>query len=375
MKLSLEKNILSHVTSIAQGVANPQQKAMPILGNILIRAQEDGAVVFEASDMDSCVRCTVSGDVETPGSITVNAKRFHDFVERMPDGTVSLDFSGPKAVIRSGAIVYDLATQSDEDFPTWPDLQPNLTLELESPTLKRMLQHVLFALPQRDPRKVLLGSLFDIKDNRLTCVATDGKKLGLSQCNVPVIQGAQPHQTVIPGRLLSEIRRVARTEGEIKLLIGDRQVAFDMGNILYLVNRIDGNYPNYDAVIPDDFTKELTLNRQALLNEVDRAKVISEEQNNSIILRFSSGRIEFSASTSNVGSLHSEMPVEYDGESFDIAFNHIYLSETLRVMDSENVVMHIKQNTSPVVFKIPEQEDSLFLVMPIKLTDIAEYQT
>ncbi|MFW6304062.1 MAG: DNA polymerase III subunit beta [Candidatus Sumerlaeota bacterium] len=372
MKLSFEKDLLAHATDATQTMANTSS-SLPILGNILISADDGGNVTLEASDMESCVRCTIQAEVQQAGSITVPAKTFHSIVRELPSGNVSLDFSSQLAEIVAGGNQYQLTTQSPEDFPTWPDLSAVTTLTLEQKTLKRILSHVLYALPQRDPRKVLLGALFDVKDNQLTCVTTDGKKLGLSKCDLGEIEGAQPSSAIIPGKLLNEILRNLKDEGTVRVLIGERQVGFELDNLVYLGNRIDGIFPNYEMVIPADFTREIRLNRERFLNEVRRAAIISEEHNNSIIMRFEPGKINFSSRTYEVGSFQGTIDIDYDGEAFDIAFNHIYLTESFRVIESEEVIMKIKQNTAPVVFVMPDDDSSLFLVMPIKLTDIAEF--
>lgn len=373
MKLRFAKDVLAHATAVTQSLANAQS-SLPILANILITAGKDGRAVFEASDMESCVRCTVEAEVTKAGSTTVHAKRFHAIVAGLPEGDVDLDFSGQLAGISGGGKDYNLTTQSPEDFPSWPDLQAGTTIEIEQAALKRILSHVLFALPQRDPRKVLLGSLFDIKDNELICVATDGKKLGLSRQALAKVEGIQPAQAIIPGRILHEVHRNLKDEGTLRLLIGERQIAFDMGNIVYLSNRIDGVFPNYEMVIPNEFTKEILLPRADFISEIHRASLISEERNNSIIMRFEPGRIEFTARTYEVGSFRGTLDIDYQEDPFDIAFNHVYLSETFRVIEGDKVLMKMKQNNAPVVFVMPENPNSLFLVMPIKLTDIAEYQ-
>ncbi len=372
MKLAFEKDLLAYATNATHGVAN-SQSSLPILGNILISAGPDGNCVFEASDMEACVRCTINGEVTEPGAITVPARTFNSIVRELPEGRVELDFTGALAGITCGGNQYQLTTQTPEDFPSWPDLQAVTTISLEQTTLRRILSHVLYALPQRDPRKVLLGALFDIKDNELLCVTTDGKKLGLSRSDLPEIEGVQPTSAIIPHKILSEVHANLKDEGMVRLLIGERQVAFDLGDLLYLSNRIDGIFPNYEMVIPAEFTKEIRIDRVRFIEEVRRAAIISEERNNSIIMRFEPGKIHFSSRTYEVGSFQGSLDIDYDGEAFDIAFNHNYLSDTFRVIEGEEVIMKIKQNTAPVVFVMPESDQSLFLVMPIKLTDIADF--
>lgn len=353
-------------------MANPQS-SLAILGNILVTATADGNVTFEASDMEACVRCQVTAEVETPGSVTVPAKTFHNIVRELPSGQVELDFSSALAGITCGGNQFQLTTQTPEDFPSWPDLQAATTITVEQKTLKRILGHILYALPQRDPRKVLLGAYFDIRDSELICVTTDGKKLGLSRCDVPEVEGVMPTAAIIPHKTLNEVYSNLKNEGMVRLLIGERQIAFDMGNLLYLSNRIDGIFPNYEMVIPADFTKEIRLNRAAFVEEIRRAAIISEERNNSIVMRFEPGKINFSSRTYDVGSFQGSVAIDYDGEAFDIAFNHNYLTDSFKVIEGEEVIMKIKQNTSPVVFVTPDNDKSLFLVMPIKLTDIAEF--
>ncbi len=286
---------------------------------------------------------------------------------------MELEFTSSLASIKCGGDQYQLTTQSAEDFPSWPDLQAGTTLSIEQKTVKRILGNILYALPLRDPRKVLLGALFDIKNNELVCVTTDGKKLGLSRCDLPEVEGVQPTSAIIPHKILTEVHHNLKDEGMVRLLIGERQVAFDLGNLLYLSNRIDGIFPNYEMVIPKEFSKLIPLNRNRFMEVVSRAALLSEERNNSVIMRFENGRIRISSRTYEMGSYQGVLEVEYDGDPFDIAFNHVYLNDTLRVIGTDTIVMKIMQNTAPVVFVEANDDKSLFLVMPIKLTDIADF--
>jgi DNA polymerase-3 subunit beta len=204
-------------------------------------------------------------------------------------------------------------------------------------------------------------------------VTTDGKKLGLSRCDLPEVEGVQPTSAIIPHKILTEVHHNLKDEGMVRLLIGERQVAFDLGNLLYLSNRIDGIFPNYEMVIPKEFSKLIPLNRNRFMEVVSRAALLSEERNNSVIMRFENGRIRISSRTYEMGSYQGVLEVEYDGDPFDIAFNHVYLNDTLRVIGTDTIVMKIMQNTAPVVFVEANDDKSLFLVMPIKLTDIADF--
>jgi len=371
MKLTFAKEQLVKAASITQSLVNVQS-SLPVLANVLIETEGEGAV-FVATDLESSVRCTVPAKVDAAGRTTVPARTFAELVKELPEGEASLELEGDLVKIQAEENSYHLQTMPPEDFPSWPQLSPHSTLVLGQADLGGMLGRILFAIPQRDPRKVLLGALFDVRNGHLIVVATDGKKLGYSRRALVESAGARDISAIIPHKILFEVQRHLGDEGEVKIQISERQVAFDLGDVVYLSSKIDGTFPNYEMVIPKEINRQVRFDRDEFAAAIRRASIISEEKNNSIILRLAPERARITSRTYDVGDYEGRFPVNYEGDPFDIAFNHKYLTEVMRIMADKAVVMRVKQTSSPVIFVNESDEDSIYLIMPIKMSDLADF--
>lgn len=370
MKVTFAKDQLVKAAAITQSMVNPQT-SLPVLANILIEAEGE-RVVFVTTDLEASVRCIVQAKVAEPGRTTVPARTFADLVRELPEGEVTLEIEGNLVKVHSEDNSYHLQTMPAEDFPSWPEIKPLSTLSIEQAQLAGMLGRVLFAVPQRDPRKVLLGALFDVKDGALIAVATDGKKLGYCRRELAEVVGDRETSAIVPHKILIEVQRALMAEGEVKILIGDRQVAFDMGDVIFMANKIDGTYPNYQMVIPKEVAREVKFGKNEFAAAVRRASIISEEKNNSIVLRIEPERARITSRTYDVGDYEGRFPINYEGEAFDIAFNHKFLIEVMRIIQDNSVAMRVKTNISPVIFVNETDEDSIYLIMPIKMSDLSD---
>ena len=357
--ISLIHNIVSSTTS------------MPILSNILLEAKDDEASV-SGTDMESFGRVRLKARVEEAGRVAAPAKLLADIVRLLPDSEVTLETSGGRMVITCNRNTYQLSTMPADDFPEWPRLQPASTLTLRQLDLRRVLHNTMFAIPNRDPRKVLMGVLFDLSEGKLICVATDGRKLGKTVIEPIEVVGQMQIQTIIPERILKEIDHAIGEEGEIQLAIADRQVMFTLSNLCYVANRIEGTYPKYESVIPQSFKRTIRVQKNSLADAIDRAAILAERKHHSIVLKFVTGQIEINAQSFDDGSYEGIVETDYTGEPFKIAFNHQYLQEIFKVTPDPVVDMKIKESNAPVVFECESEPDSIFLVMPVRLADVEE---
>jgi DNA polymerase-3 subunit beta len=257
-----------------------------------------------------------------------------------------------------------------DDFPDWPKLEAETTLTLRQADLKRILHNTMFAIPARDPRKVLMGVLFDVHEGRLTCVATDGRKLGKTVVEPVEVRGKRRGQAIIPEAILREIDHAIGEEGEIELAIGERQVMFRLSNLSYVSNRIEGTYPKYESVIPQSFTRTIKIAKTLLADAIARAAILAERKHHSIVLKFGAGQIDIVAQSFETGSYEGVIETDYDGEPFKIAFNHHYLQEIFKVIPDEVIDMKLKESNAPVVFEVESDPDTLYLVMPVRMTDL-----
>lgn len=368
MKVVFERQPLASGIALIHNVVSTTT-SMPILSNILIEAASEDTSI-SGTDMESFGKVRLKARVEEAGRVTVPARLLADIVRLLPEGEVTLETSGARMTIQCNRNTYQLSTMPADDFPDWPRLQPLTTIVLRQADLKRILHNTMFAIPTRDPRKVLMGVLFDVAEGRLTCVATDGRKLGKTSVEPVEIIGQAQAQAIIPERILKEIDHAIGEEGEIQLAISERQIMFTLSNLCYVANRIEGTYPKYDAVIPQSFKRTIKIQKTNLADAINRAAILAERKHHSIILKFVPRQIEINAQSFEDGTYEGVVETDYEGEIFKIAFNYQYLQEIFKVTPDAMVDMKLKESNAPVVFECESDPDALFLVMPVRMADL-----
>lgn len=374
MRIRFKKADLLPAAAIVQSVANPQS-TLPILSNVRINTEHDNLVNFWATDYETRVRISVPAEVETKGEITVPAKTFYDLVKELPeDGEVILEASGRGATITCRDIRAELATMPARDFPAWPEMQTKASFDVPQADLKQVLQKVLFAVPVRDPRKVLLGALFEIRTDSLAAIATDGKIL--ARMKIPLqakFEGAADDlNVIIPHKIMDELNRTLGDDGSVNVSFDDKQVAFRLNRIEYVSNQVDGKYPNYEAVVPKEFSRELRFQKPPMLAAIRRAAILSDIKNSAVTVHFHDDRVSIEAENYDKGRIHEEIPAVVQGEDFKIVFNYKFLQDVMKAIDKEEVVLQVNQPTTPAVFRGADEESYLYLVMPIKLTELRD---
>jgi DNA polymerase-3 subunit beta len=368
MKVVFERQPLASGIALIQNIVS-SATTMPILANVLIEAEGEQASI-RGTDLESFGQVQLNARVEETGRVTAPARLFSDIVRRLPEGDVTLETTGARMTIECNKNRYELSTMPADDFPDWPRLEPDLTLTLRQADLKRVLHNTMFAIPTRDPRKVLMGVLFDMSDGRLIAVATDGRKLGKCVIEPVEVRGKKQGQAIIPEGILREIDHAIGEEGEISLAISERQVMFQLSNLCYISNRIEGTYPKYESVIPQSFTRTIKIQKTTLADAIARGAILAERKHHSIILKFGAGQIEIAAQSFETGSYEGVVETDYDGEPFRIAFNHNYLQEIFKVTPDEIINMKLKESNAPVVFEVDSEPDTLYLVMPVRMTEL-----
>lgn len=375
MRIRFKKADLLPAAAIVQSVANPQS-TLPILSNVRISTEHDNLVNFWATDYETRVRIDVPATVETRGEITVPARTFYDLIKELPeDGEVILEATGKGATIKCREIRAELATMPARDFPAWPEMQTKASFDLPQRDLKQLLAKVLFAVPVRDPRKVLLGSLFEIRNDTVAAVATDGKILARAKMPYQTDMTDKPADmnVIIPHKIMDELIRTLGDDGTVNVSFDERQVAFRLNRIEYVSNQIDGKYPNYEAVVPKEFSRELRFQKPPMLSAIRRAAILSDIKNSAITVHFQGDKVIIEAESYDKGRIHEEIPAVVEGEDFKIVFNYKFMQDVLKNLDKEEVVLQVNQPTTPAVFRGSDEDNYFYLVMPIKLTELRDH--
>ena len=363
MKFNVSKDKLLEGLSIVQNVVSTRT-TLPILSNVLLQASE-GEIRLTTTDLDVGVRGSVEAQVERSGATTLPARRLFSIVRELPAAEIYVDVDSKNlASIRSGPSYFKILGLPEEEFPPLPRFDDAKIFTIAQKDLKDGLKKTSYAISTDETRYVLNGTLFSFKDNKLTLVATDGRRLALVDLELEFPR-SQEIDVIVPTKAVMELQRLVKDEGDVKVSIGENQIAFEINQTLLVSKLIEGNYPNYRQVIPSEAKERITLERETLLNAVRRVALLASEKSNSVKLSFSKGNIDIVATTPDVGEARESLVVMYKGREFSIAFNPEFLMAPLRNLSTDEVYLDLIDEMSPGVIKIAGP--FLYVLMPMRL--------
>jgi DNA polymerase-3 subunit beta len=365
MKLSTTTTALKHAVDLTARCADTGG-AIPAMGCVKIAT--GGATTITGTSHDLICTAALAADVGEPGEACLPAHSLSQIAGVLPDGPVEIAADGRSATITAGSSTYQLSTPNAEDFPTPLDSQPDHGFTLDSGVFREALDRVLFAVPQRDPRRVLLGVLMEVTPERTSLTATDGTILG-HRWFAP---GADcTATTILPAKLLAEARRAA-TDGPVGIGLSERGIwiATDAAN--YYATKIDGQYPPYRTVIPTQHTVEIAVDADALIALLRRAEIVADELNTSVILTVDDGTIRARSRAYEVGAFAGQIDCTYHGDTFEIAFNARNLRACVEAVDAETVLIRATEPHRAITIHHPVQQNLLTLCMPVKISELSE---
>jgi DNA polymerase-3 subunit beta len=364
MKFSVSKEKLLAGLQTVQNVVSTRT-TLPILSNVLLQAAEDH-LRLTTTDLDVGVSGAITAQIEKPGATTLPARRLATIVRELPAAEILVEVDSKNvASIRCGQSFFKILGLPEEEFPPLPKLNESRTFTIGQQVLRDALKKTSYAISTDETRYVLNGILFSFKENKLTLVATDGRRLALVDLEVEFPR-SQEVDIIVPTKAVTELGRLLGDEGDVRLSVDENQVAFQIGDTLLASKLIEGNYPNYRQVIPAEAKERVTLERELFLNAVHRVSLLSSEKSNSVKLVFSKNNIEIAANTPDVGEAKESLAVAYKGRDFSIAFNPEFLQAPLRVLTNDEVFLDLIDEMSPGVIKI--QSPFLYVLMPMRIS-------
>jgi len=363
MKFSVSKDKLLEGLSTVQNVVSTRT-TLPILSNVLLQASE-GEIRLTTTDLDVGIRGSVEAHVERTGGTTLPARRLFSIVRELPSSEIYFDVDTKNsASIRSGSSYFKILGLPEEEFPALARFEEAKIFTIAQKDLKDGLKQTSYAISVDETRYVLNGILFSFKDNKLTLVATDGRRLALVDLELEFPR-SQETEIIVPTKAVTELQRLVREEGEVKLSIGENQIAFELNRSLLVSKLIEGNYPNYRQVIPAEARERISLEREIFLTTVRRVSLVALEKSNSVRLIFSKDNIDIVANTPEVGAAKESLPVMYKGHEFSIAFNPEFLMAPLRNLSADEIYLDLIDEMSPAVIKVARP--FLYVLMPLRL--------
>jgi len=364
MKLVIEKNVLLEALQNVQSIVG-QRSTLPILSNVLLQAEGDH-ISLTTTDMEVCVKTGAPAEIEDVGGTTLPARRFFSICRELPDGQVEIEVDAKDvATIRCGSAFFKLVGLPENEFPPLPEFEESSVYTVDQSAFKEMLQKVIYAGSTDETRYILNGALLSFKDEKLTIVATDGRRLALVEQEVEFDENARV-DLVVPSKTIHELIKTLGEEGLLRIRVSETQVAFDFDQILILSKLIEGTYPNFKQVIPSQCEERIAIDRETLLLAARRVALLTDDQTASVRLTFGANKVELLTNSPEIGEARETIPVKYEGKEISIAFNPGFLMAPLRHLDSDEIFFELSDELSPGVIKT--NVPFLYVLMPIRVT-------
>jgi len=374
MKVTVTQQNLAHGLSIVSRAVSPRS-TLPVLANVLI-ATDEGRLRLSATNIELGITSWIPAQIQEEGSITVPARTFSDLITTFqPEAVVlSLDIRTQTLNVVCNSSVHDIKGIDAQDFPPVPvpDLSEGSDLNLVD--FKEMIQQVAFAASADEARPVLQGVKLEGSENQITMAATDGFRISVRK-EMLANPARQNFSIIIPARAMNELARISGDEDKTVTMViphGRGQVIFHLKNAELVSQLIDGNFPDYRAIIPRSYKTRALVSTPAFLKACKQAEIIAREGNNVVRLNIlpqegGPGKIEINAQTEETGKSDIQIESAIEGNGLLIAFNVRFLREVLEVVGTPNITLEVNANNTPGVIRPVGNDDFVHVIMPMHL--------
>lgn len=371
MKFSIDRAVLIRSLGHVQSVVE-RRGTIPILSHIKLDATTD-ALILTATDMDIEVRETVTASVKQPGAITVPAHTLYDIVRKLPDGA-QLEFSGEsggKVSIKSGSSRFSLSSLAVGDFPSLAEGDLTHHFVITSGECLALLEKTRFAMSTEETRYYLNGIYLHAAGSAdspvLRTVATDGHRLARIEVALPAGAAGMPG-VIVPRKTVAELKKLLEEgAGEIRISLSETKIRFVCGAAVLVSKLIDGTFPDYDRVIPQNNDKIMEVECRVFTQAVDRVSVIASEKSRGIKLELANGKLTLTASGNEAGTATEELDVKYAADPMEIGFNSRYLLEMMAQIEGDVVQFVLADTGNPAVVRDTADVGALYVIMPMRV--------
>ena len=357
----IRSKFLDGLKSVQNVVAG--KGSLAILQNVKIEAAEK-SMKLTTTDLDISIRADVECEVQEAGETTLPVKLLVTSITKAAEGDVEIEVDPQdKATIKAGSARFRLQGMPAVDFPKLPEEGDAYAYIVPQATIREMLRKTAYAASQDDTRRMLKGVLMSFKDEKLTMVATDGRRLALVENEMEFPKAAE-RDIVLPSKAVAELQRSLGSDGEVSIMVKQSQICFSLAGVVIYSKLMDDTYPNYRQVIPTQCREHIAIDRQLLLDALDRASVMTIDEAHSTKLIFEANVLTVSSSASEIGEARDEVPIKYAGERIETMFNPTYVMDPLKAIDDDEITIDINDGHTPAVIKcgIP----FLYVLMPLR---------
>lgn len=376
MRFTAPKKELMTALQRVQGVVE-RRNTMPILSNILIEAEKKGVRIL-ATDLEVGIQGRYQANVTEEGRIVLSARKLYEIIRELADGDVLVSSNENNWVnVESGKSRFRITGLPAEDFPAFPEIPEESFFEINPLMVAALIRHTIFATGENDSRYVLNGVLFYLKHNDLKnwclrLVGTNGHRLAVAESSLTI--DPSPFQekeisAIVPKKGMVEIKKILEDNipaTATRLALSKSQLVLERGDIVLVARLVEGNYPNYEQVIPKDNKHRTTVKKAALQGALRRVSVLAREKTHAIRLSLGKEKLLLSSNNPEVGEAHEEMEVNSPGEEIVTGFNAQYLLDIMENHDGEEVILELKDALSPCLIQ-EEGKKCFYVVMPMRV--------
>jgi DNA polymerase-3 subunit beta len=365
MKFSCDRSVLLKEVAIANEII-ASKNAISILSNIYFEAQDD-SLIIKATDMKVNFETKVPVDVQEPGSVTVYGDKFFGILNSIPDGELTFELVESKITIKTSAkrALFQLKCIASDKFPQFIAVGEE-SFEIPIKDFKEMIQETIFAVSDDETRYFMNGIFFEKSEDKFIMVATDGRRLAYiskaADAGINDFTGV-----IIPPKILSILLKRAGEEGMVSVSITDRTIFIQFGSYKLSSVLIEGQFPNYRKVIPENQSYSFTFNRLEILDALKRVSILVEQKSHRVYLGVKPGTISVYCEETEIGNAKEEIACQYEGEEISIALNYRYIEEPFKVMSDNEVSIYFTDPTRTISIMPVPKKDFFHIVMPMQL--------
>ena len=347
----------------------PTRTTLPVLSNILVETG-DGLLRVRGTDLDISVSVQTPAEIERKGAITMPAKKVADIARELPDAPVELEATGGRVALTCGRAKFRLNSLPSDEYPSFPEVPFDDGWNMRSGELQNLSAHTSFAVSTEESRPILNGVLWQIRGSEMRMVATNGHRLAKMAVELDTAPAAGDIDLIVPPKALQQVEKLFDAEDELTIARSESHLGFRTERVEVYTRLIDGPYPNYEQVLPEDNDKECQADRAELTAAIKRMSIIASDQTHRVKLSFQPDKLALAVQTPDLGEAEDEIVIDYDGESVDIGFNANYLLEVLRYIESDDVKLTLKAPERPVTLEpVGLEQEYICLVMPLRLLE------
>ncbi len=373
MKLTIARNELQRGLSRIQAIVE-KRNSMPILANLLLDAQQTesgGTLELAATDLEVGIRSTHTADVAKAGGLTVGARKLFEIVRELPDEPIHLEASANSYLgLRCARAEFSLAGTAAEEYPTLPSFTPGRTVPVQAAVLSTMIERTMYAVSSDETRYNLNGVYFEVlaETGKIRLIATDGHRLAYVDRSLVVDVEGLASGVIIPRKALAELKRLVDEDDadEVEISFEGNNGLARRGGVTLVMRLIEGEFPNYQQVLPKEATRHVVVSREALASVLRRIVLLSAERSHAVKLELTGGQLRVSSSNPDLGEACEELDIDFQGDDLVISFNARYLLDALGVLDAKEAKLSFKDELSPAQLVPTDDPESLAVIMPMR---------